>query len=201
MSIYLLFIQHIIYSLSSKGKAAVVVPTGFITGATSIEKKIKKYLIEHKYLKGVISMPSNIFASTGTNVSILFIDKSTKNDEPILIDAANLGTSIKEGKNQKTVLSTDEEKRIINAFKNKSMQENFSITVDCSMIIKKNYSLSAGQYFDLKVEYTDITYDEFKKKINNFIDNLGVFHKDSRNIESKIKDQLKLLKYEQMEKK
>ena len=69
------------------------------------------------------------------------------------------------------------------------------------LIIKKNYSLSAGQYFDLKVEYTDITYDEFKKKINNFIDNLGVFHKDSRSIESKIKDQLKLLKYEQMEKK
>ncbi|WP_415623958.1 N-6 DNA methylase [Listeria monocytogenes] len=39
MAIYLLFIQHIIYSLNNTGKAAVVVPTGFITAQSGIEKK------------------------------------------------------------------------------------------------------------------------------------------------------------------
>ena len=52
-------------------------------------------------LAGVVSMPSNIFATTGTNVSILFIDKKNKGDV-VLIDASNLGTKVKEGKNQKT---------------------------------------------------------------------------------------------------
>src|SRR5690606_10829497 len=44
MAIYLMFIQHIMYSLSEKGKAAVVVPTGFITAQSGIERKIRERL-------------------------------------------------------------------------------------------------------------------------------------------------------------
>jgi type I restriction enzyme M protein len=90
MSIYLLFLQHIMFSLSKTGKAAIVVPTGFITAQSGIEKKIRERLVENKWLKGVVSMPSNIFATTGTNVSVLFIDKQNKGDV-ILVDAAKLG--------------------------------------------------------------------------------------------------------------
>jgi len=68
MSIYLLFIQHIMFSLSAKGKAAIVVPTGFITAQSGIEKKIREKLIDEKMLRGVVSMPSNIFASNSTGV-------------------------------------------------------------------------------------------------------------------------------------
>lgn len=51
-------------------------------------------------LAGVVSMPSNIFATTGTNVSILFIDASNDGDV-VLVDASNLGEKVKDGKNQK----------------------------------------------------------------------------------------------------
>ena len=78
MAIYPLFIQHIMYSLSSRGKAAIVVPTGFITAQSGIERKIREQLVNQKMLRGVVSMPSNIFATTGTNVSILFIDNANK---------------------------------------------------------------------------------------------------------------------------
>ena len=98
MAIYQLFIQHIIVSLKDNGRAAIVVPTGFLT-AKSIDKKIRETLIKEKILRGVVTMPSNIFATTNTNVSILFIDKN-KVDEVILIDASKLGTTIKEGKNK-----------------------------------------------------------------------------------------------------
>ena len=101
MAIYQLFLQHIIYSLKPGGKAAVVVPTGFITAQSGIDKKIREKLVKEKMLAGVVSMPSNIFATTGTNVSILFIDDSNKNGV-VLIDASNLGTKVKDGKNQKT---------------------------------------------------------------------------------------------------
>ena len=114
MAIYPLFIQHIMYSLSAKGKAAIVVPTGFITAQSGIEKKIRERLVEQKMLRGVVSMPSNIFATTGTNVSILFIDNANKKGDIVLMDASKLGTTVKEGKNQKTLLSPEEEQKIIN---------------------------------------------------------------------------------------
>lgn len=78
MAIYELFVQHIIYSLKPEGQAAVVLPTGFITAQSGIDKKIRQHLVDNQMLAGVVSMPSNIFATTGTNVSILFIDKKTR---------------------------------------------------------------------------------------------------------------------------
>ena len=90
MSIYQLFLQHIITSLKKGGKAAVVVPTGFITAQSGIDRKIREKLVDEKMLAGVVSMPSNIFATTGTNVSILFIDDSNDGDV-VLVDASNLG--------------------------------------------------------------------------------------------------------------
>ncbi|GAA3920959.1 HsdM family class I SAM-dependent methyltransferase [Luteimonas lutimaris] len=64
MAIYLLFIQHIMASLKRGGKAAVVVPTGFITAASGIELRIRQKLVDEKMIAGVVSMPSNIFATT-----------------------------------------------------------------------------------------------------------------------------------------
>ena len=144
MAIYSLFLQHIMFSLSGKGKAAVVVPTGFITAQSGIDKKIRQQLVEHKMLAGVVSMPSNIFATTGTNVSIVFFDKAN-DGRVVLIDASKLGTTVKEGKAQKTLLSEKEEQHIINTFINKEAVADFSIAVDYEEIKAKNYSLSAGQ--------------------------------------------------------
>ena len=100
MAIYQLFIQYIIHSLKEDGQAAIVLPTGFITAQSGIDKKIRQHLVDEKMLAGVVSMPSNIFATTGTNVSILFIDKKNKGDV-VLIDASNLGTKVKEGKTKR----------------------------------------------------------------------------------------------------
>lgn len=195
MAIYLLFIQHIMFSLADNGKAAIVVPTGFITAQSGIEKKIRQRLIERKWLKGVVSMPSNIFANTGTNVSVLFLDKSN-NENVILVDASKLGEKVKEGKNQKTVLSKDEEQQIINAFRNKEAIDDFSVEVSYDEITEKNYSFSAGQYFDIKIEYIDITAEEFKTKMDSFKANLGEYFKQSKELEDEINKQLESLKYE-----
>lgn len=124
MAIYELFVQHIIYSLKSDGQAAVVLPTGFITAQSGIDKTIRQHLVDNQMLAGVVSMPSNIFATTGTNVSILFIDKKNKGDV-VLIDASNLGTKVKEGKNQKTVLSSEEEQKIVETFIKKKPSMTF----------------------------------------------------------------------------
>lgn len=188
MAIYQLFLQHIITSLKANGKAAVVVPTGFITAQSGIDKKIRQKLVDSKMLAGVVSMPSNIFATTGTNVSILFIDSSNKGDV-VLIDASNLGQKIKDGKNQKTVLSELEEQRIIDVFNGKQVQESFSVVVSYANITAKNYSLSAGQYFDVKVEYLNITPEEFTAKIQGFSERLEGLFSESHRLEAEIKRQ------------
>ena len=195
MAIYLMFLQHIIYSLKPNGKAAVVVPTGFITAQSGIDKKIRQKLVDEKMLAGVVSMPSNIFANTGTNVSILFIDKQN-NEDVVLIDASNLGEKVKEGKNQKTLLSHTEEEQIISTFNAKEAVDDFSVVVSYDDIKAKNYSLSAGQYFEVKIEYVDMTHEEFEKKLDGFENNLKNLFGQSHALEENIKADLKTFKYD-----
>lgn len=195
MEIYQLFLQHIIVSLKKGGKAAVVVPTGFITAQSGIDKKIRQKLVDEKMLAGVVSMPSNIFATTGTNVSILFIDDSNDGDV-VLVDASNLGEKIKEGKTQKTVLSTEEEQQIVNVFNDKQQVDDLSVTVSYDDIKAKNYSFSAGQYFEVKIEYVDITAKQFKDKMQGYTNNLDQLFSESRKLEGEIKKQLVGLDYE-----
>ena len=195
MEIYQLFLQHIIASLKKGGKAAVVVPTGFITAQSGIDKKIRQKLIDDKMLAGVVSMPSNIFATTGTNVSIVFIDDSNDGDV-VLVDASNLGQKVKEGKNQKTVLSAEEEQQIIRTFNTKEQVDDLSVAVSYDDIKAKNYSFSAGQYFEVKIEYVDITAEQFKEKMQSYTDNLDRLFGDSRKLEGEIKKQLAGLEYE-----
>lgn len=185
MEIYFLFIQHIMYSLKPTGKAAIVVPTGFITAQSGIGKSIRKKLVEEKMLAGVVTMPSNIFATTGTNVSVLFIDKENKGDV-ILIDGSSLGEKVKDGDNQKTVLTHEEEERIINTFISKEAVEDFSVLVSYDEIKTKNYSLSAGQYFEIKIEYSDISNNEFKSILNRYKTNFMILTKESKALEKEI---------------
>lgn len=195
MAIYSLFLQHIMYSLKEGGKAAIVVPTGFITAQSGIDKKIRQEMVKGRMLSGVVSMPSNIFATTGTNVSIIFLDKANKEGNITLLDASNLGTKVKEGKNQKTVLSPEEEALIINTFNQQEAVEDLSVVVSYEDIKEKNYSLSAGQYFEVKIEYVDISPEEFATKMKGFETTLAGLFEESRGLEEEIKKQLGGLKY------
>ncbi len=196
MSIYLCFIQHILWSLKADGKAAIVVPTGFITAQSGIEKKIRQIIVEKKWLKGVISMPSNIFANTGTNVSVLFIDKSNIDGDIMLIDASKLGKKVKDGKNQKTVLSEDEVKLIEDTFINQDIVDDFSVKVSYEEIVNKNYSFSAGQYFEIKIEYVELSKEDFNKRMMTYATNLDKLFKEGESLEKSIKEKLGELKYE-----
>lgn len=196
MAIYLLFIQHIIYSLSPTGKSAIVVPTGFITAQNGIGKSIREKLVENGWLKGVVSMPSNIFATTGTNVSIIFIDKSAGTSDIVLMDASKLGKQVKDGKNQRTILSHDEEAKIIEVFNAKEQVDDLSVVVSAEDIKAKNYSLSAGQYFEVKIEYVDITAEQFVDKMRDHQAKLGEMFSEGERLNSEIQKQLDSLKYE-----
>ena len=190
MAIYTCFIQHVINSLKDEGKGAIVVPTGFTNVRSGVENKILKYIIDNKIVYGCISMPSNVFATTGTNVSVLFFDKSKKNNKVILIDASNMGEEYQEGKNKKRRLRKKEIERIINAFRNKETENGFSIAVSYNELKEKNYSLSAGRYFDMQIDYEEITEEEYKTKISQFASEITELFKENKNIEEQIQKDL-----------
>ena len=197
MAIYLMFLQHIIYSMEEHGKAAVVVPTGFLTAGTGIPKKIREHLVNHQMLRGIVSMPSNIFATTGTNVSILFLDKDNRDGKVMLMDASKLGIKEKvDGKNQKTVLSREEIAKIIDAFNAGEPVDDFCVAVTYEEIRQKKLSFSAGQYFDVKIEYVDLTPEEFAEKMHGFTIRLDELFSESHRLEEEIKQQLGRVKYE-----
>ena len=197
MAIYLTFLQHILASLKENGKAAVVVPNGFLTFNSGIQKKIRKEIVDNNWLRGVVSMPSNIFATTGTSVSIIFIDKSRNDeDEILLIDATKMGKKVSLEDGQRTILSAEDEQYIINTFNNKILVEDFSVLISKKQVQERNYSFSAGQYFEVKMEFIELTQEEFEQKITAFSLKLEKLFLEGRSLEYDIKQRLGELKYE-----
>ena len=144
-------------------------------------------------------MPSNIFANTGTNVSVVFLDNDgVSDDKVLLVDASNLGTKQKvEGtKNQRTYLSDDEINHIIDTFNRRQEVEDFSVLVALDEIAQKNFSFSAGQYFKVKIEYVDLSPEEFQAKMCGFQSDLRKFFDEGHQLEHDILSQLETLTYE-----
>ncbi|NMA67582.1 MAG: SAM-dependent DNA methyltransferase, partial [Clostridiaceae bacterium] len=162
-----------------------------------IQKKIREHLIDKKMLRGVVSMPSNIFATTGTNVSIVFVDAENAEGKVVLMDASKLGKKVREdGNTQKTVLSHEEIAKIIDTFNKQEEVEDFSVVVDYEAIKAKNLSFSPGQYFEVKIEYVELTKEEFDEKIAGFTSRLDSLFAEGRELEEEIKKQVGRLRYD-----
>lgn len=200
MAIYQTFLQHILASLKDDGKAAVVVPAGFLTAtkrSSKIAFTIRKEIIDNNWLRGVISMPSNIFATTGTSVAIIFLDKSRKSSDQIfLMNATKVGTKVSLEDGQRTILSREEQELIINTFKSKEEKEEFSIAVEKEEIQKKNYSFFAGNYFDTKIEIIELSNDEFYKDIQEISNELQILFEKNEQLSKAILEGMKGLNYE-----
>ena len=195
MAIYICFIQHVINSLKSTGKGAIVVPTSFITASNGVERKILEHIVNNKIIYACVSMPANVFANTQTKVSILFFDKSNETEKLVLVDATKLGEDYKDGKKTRHKLLTNDIEKIVNTFHNKIAIKEFSAVVTYDEIKENNYSLSAGQYFDVDIEYIDITEEEFNNKIQNHINNLNKFFEENKKYKENIIENLYKIKY------
>ena len=113
------------------------------------------------------------------------------------MDASKLGTKIKvDGKNQRTVLSPDEISKIIDTFSTGKAENDFSVEVSYADIEDKKLSFSAGQYFEVKIEYVELTHKEFIGKMGGFTSRLDEMFAESHSLEDEIKSQMKRVEYE-----
>lgn len=81
----------------------------------------------------------------------MFLDAANTRGDIVLMNASKLGTTVKEGKNQKMLLSNQEEQKIIDTFNHHKAVEDFLMVLSYEQIAEKNYFFSAGQYFEVKL--------------------------------------------------
>lgn len=197
MAIYTCFLQHVINSMNvDNGKGAIVLPTGFLTSKSGVPSKLLKHIVNKRIVYGVISMPSNVFANTGTNVSVVFFDNSKSSDKVILIDASKLGEEYQEGNNKKVRLTPAEIDLIVDTFLNKKTVDDFSVAVSYEDIEGKKCSLSAGQYFEVKIDYIEISAEEFETKMSGYKASLFEKFQKGHELEKCIMEQIGGLFYE-----
>ena len=202
MAIYLLVLQHILYSLKEGGKAGIVVPTKFLDWTNSIAKDIRAYLIDNKMLRAVVSMPANVFANTGTNVSVLFVDKSKVYEEVFLFDATDVGREevlkINKKNVKKTILDEKDQKYIVETINQREVIGGKSIVKDSNSIKERNYSLCAGQYFDIDINETLWTESMFNERIEENIKEIKELFEKSECLDKEIIEKMKSISYKKV---
>ena len=123
------FLLHIIRSLKSKGKGAVILPHGVLFRGNA-EAEIRKNIIRRGYIKGIIGLPANLFYGTGIPACIIVLDKeNAENRKGIFMIDASKGF-VKDG--NKNRLREQDIHKIVDVF-NKQMEiEKYSRMVPVS---------------------------------------------------------------------
>jgi type I restriction enzyme M protein len=143
------FLLHIISSLKSTGKGAVILPHGVLFRGNA-EAVIRKNILERKWIKGIIGLPANLFYGTGIPACIIVIDKENAEDRKglFMIDASK--GYLKDG--NKNRLREQDLHKIVDAFNMQWELDKYSRFVPYSEIEKNEYNLNIPRYIDTQEE-------------------------------------------------
>lgn len=141
------FLLHILKSLKSTGKAAVILPHGVLFRGGA-EATIRKALIERGYIKGIIGLPANLFYGTGIAACIVVLDKENSQARTglFMIDASK--GFMKDG--PKNRLRSQDIHKIVDVFNKQIEVERYSRMVPTSEIAdpKNDFNLNIPRYID-----------------------------------------------------
>jgi type I restriction enzyme M protein len=141
------FLLHILTSMKSTGKGAVILPHGVLFRGNA-EATIRRNLIKQGFIKGVIGLPANLFFGTGIPACIILLDKegAAKRDSVFMIDASR--GFMKDG--PKNRLRERDIHLIIETFLGEVEIEKFSRRVSIEEIAdtKNDFNLNLPRYID-----------------------------------------------------
>ena len=141
------FLLHILKSLKSTGKAAVILPHGVLFRGNA-EATIRKELLKRGYIKGIIGLPPNLFYGTGIPACILVLDKENAQARTgvFMIDASK--GFMKDG--PKNRLRSQDIHKIVDVFNRQLELDRYSRMVPLAEIAdpKNDYNLNIPRYID-----------------------------------------------------
>ncbi|QBZ84182.1 type I restriction-modification system subunit M [Hydrogenovibrio crunogenus] len=139
------FLLHILKSLKSTGKAAVILPHGVLFRGNA-EARIRENLIKQGYIKGIIGLPANLFYGTGIPACIIVVDKEQAQSRTgiFMVDASK--GFIKDG--NKNRLRSQDLHKIVDVFTKQIQLPRFSRMVAMQEIADNDYNLNIPRYID-----------------------------------------------------
>jgi type I restriction enzyme M protein len=142
----LMFVQHMIASLKSKGMMATIMPHGVLFRGGQ-EKMIREGIVNDKIIEAIIGLPPKLFYGTGIPACVLVINKNKPDELKDKILFINADAEYVEGKNQNNLRPEDIEK-IDYVFTNKIEIPKYSRLVDIKEIKENDYNLNVRRYVD-----------------------------------------------------
>ena len=141
----LMFVQHMVASLKSDGKLAVVMPHGVLFRGGE-EKACRQRFIKEGILEAVIGLPSNLFYGTGIPACVLVINRhgASARKQVLFINADR---EYKEGKNQNSLRPEDIEK-ITQVYRTRQTVEEYSRLVPVDELEREEFNLNIRRYVD-----------------------------------------------------
>ena len=139
------FLLHILTSLKSNGKGAVILPHGVLFRGNA-EADIRRRILQQGYIKGIIGLPPNLFYGTGIPACIIVIDKEDAYDRTgiFMVDASK--GFMKDG--NKNRLRDQDIHRIVDTFTRQMEVSKYSRIVSLEEIEKNDYNLNIPRYID-----------------------------------------------------
>ncbi len=141
------FLLHFIASLKSTGKGAIILPHGVLFRGHR-EADIRRNLIRHGFIKGIIGLPANLFYGTGIPACIIVIDKENARvrNGIFMIDASK--GFLKDG--NKNRLRAQDIHKIVSVFNEQTELPRYSRMVPRSEIANaaNDYNLNIPRYID-----------------------------------------------------
>jgi type I restriction enzyme M protein len=139
------FLLHIIRSLKSTGKGAVILPHGVLFRGNA-EATIRENLIKKGYVKGIIGLPANLFYGTGIPACIIVIDKENASSRKgiFMVDASK--GFLKDG--NKNRLREQDIHKIVDVFTRMQAIAKYSRMVAFDEIAQNDYNLNIPRYID-----------------------------------------------------
>lgn len=157
------FVLHMLASLASDGRMAVVLPHGVLFRGAA-EGRIRRALIEKKnVLDAVIGLPANLFYGTGIPACILIFKKNRDRKDVLFIDASGEG-HYEKGKNQNILRECDIE-AIVQAYQARTDVEKYAHAASREEIEENDYNLNIPRYVDTFEEEPLVDIEDVERNI------------------------------------
>lgn len=139
------FLLHLLKSLKSTGKGAIVMPHGVLFRG-NVEADIRRTLIRQGVIKGIIGLPANLFYGTGIPACVIVLDKELAHSRTgiFMIDASR--GFIKDG--NKNRLRERDIHKIVDVFTKQTVIPGYSRMVTFNDIEIEEYNLNIPRYID-----------------------------------------------------
>ncbi len=156
------FLLHGFHFLGKEGVMAIILPHGVLFRGGA-ESKIRKKLLEDGHIDTVISLPANLFYSTGIPVCVLVLKKCTQYDDILFINASAEENFSKEKRQNK--LRPQDIEKLLTTYAQRTEEERYSRVVPMKEIIENDYNLNISRYISTALPEEEIDLDAVHKEL------------------------------------